>query len=152
MASQMGLRIGAQIRKRRTELGLTQKQVARAMNEAAAEDDEQSAADAQRVSDWERGYNKPSERYLRQLVAALQVPDVTFFFEEPDQPDVLESLATDGATALNGELAGLLGRLTAIETKLEQLALDTETRDLEVQRRLDEIVPPNPQAQDPPPQ
>lgn len=145
MASQMGLRIGARIRARRDELGLTQKQVARAMNEAAADDDQQSAADAQRVSDWERGYNKPSERYLRQLVAALQVPDLTYFFEEPEQPDVLASLAP-----ANGDQADLLGRLIAIEKKLDQLALDTEARDLEVQRRLDEIVPPSPQSQDPP--
>lgn len=119
VASDMSRRIGLRIRQRRVEMGLTQKQVAVRM---ATPD-----LDKQRLSDWERGHNKPSERYLKELVAALEVPDVSYFYEDPEQPDVLDALGSDGSgpspETNAAAIAELNERLDRIEGKLDQLLM-----------------------------
>lgn len=129
-ATELSLRVGTRIRQRRKELRLTQKQLAHAMIQAAATIDEPSAADPQRVSDWERGYNVPSERYLRQLVLALKVPDASYFYEAPERPDLLDELAPppaeDRLDRIEGTLNGLIERLVA-DKVIRAVAKDTGT-------------------------
>jgi transcriptional regulator with XRE-family HTH domain len=117
VASEMARRIGRAIRRRRKELDLTQKQVAAEMRKAAQSEEEgEPAVDGQRVSDWERGYNKPSERYLHLLVAALKVEGVGYFYEDeapgaPETPDVLGAFKGDDAES----------RLERIETQVSEI-------------------------------
>lgn len=82
MAGEVALRFGQRARQRRLELGLKQREVAERMGGAVTK---------QHISDWERGYNEPSDRYKLQLVEALAVPDVSWFYEAPNAPtpDVL---------------------------------------------------------------
>lgn len=108
MATEQSRRIGARIRERRKELGLTQKQVAAKM---ASE-----AVDNQHISDWERAINEPSERYLLELVDALDVPDFSYFYETPDRdeaPDLMGAFSPDDLAA----------RLAAMDQKLDDLVL-----------------------------
>lgn len=114
--TEMGRRIGSRIRQRRTELGLTQKQVAKLIREDF---------DKQRLSDWERGANIPNEANFAALVIALEVPDVSYFYEEPEEPDLMEAFSAD-SNGQPGDLAGQLKkvdeRLAAIERSLETIA------------------------------
>lgn len=118
VATELGQLIGDRIRARRKELGLTQKQVAARMKS--------DAVDAQRVSDWERGYNKPSERYLLELVDALEVADAGYFMVvETETPNVVQML--NGSSQLDRiekdvkEIRSGLDRLTSLlDTRAEE--------------------------------
>jgi transcriptional regulator with XRE-family HTH domain len=109
MAGEVALRFGQRMRQRRRELELTQKQVAARMPSGAPD----GPVDAQRISDWERGYNEPTDRYKLELIAALDVPDVSYFYEtvELDTPDLAEALGETGDD----------DRLKRIESKLDLL-------------------------------
>jgi transcriptional regulator with XRE-family HTH domain len=97
MAGEIAAQIGRRIRQRRLELGWNQRQLAERIPE--------SAVDNQRVSDWERGVNRPSERYLPLLSEVLNRP-VSWFYEpdEPPQPEI-----------------DPVERLVAIEAKLDRV-------------------------------
>jgi transcriptional regulator with XRE-family HTH domain len=106
MAGEMAERIGARIRERRKELGLNQRQLADRL--------ESDAVDNQRVSDWERGVHKPSERYMAAIAKALD-RDVAWFYENPEAgtPDLMGSLGdpTPLPTGLQAELAEINRKL-----------------------------------------
>jgi transcriptional regulator with XRE-family HTH domain len=76
MAGEMAERIGARIRGRRLQLGMKQRELADMLGS--------DAIDNQRISDWERGVNRPSDRYMEKLAAALQ-RDVSWFFRESQE-------------------------------------------------------------------
>lgn len=115
VVTEMGRRIGSRIRQRRTELGLTQKQVAKCIR---------ADFDKQRISDWERGANIPNEANFAALVTALEVPDVSYFYEEAEQPDVLDALASANGHPpdLAAQLVGITNRLDSIDRRLEEVA------------------------------
>lgn len=88
MATEMSRQVGRRIRQRRLEMNLKQRQLADLL--------ESDAVDGQRVSDWERGVNQPSERYLKMLAAVMD-RDVAWFYEkETETPDLLAGQA-DGS-------------------------------------------------------
>lgn len=106
VASEMGLRIGQRIRARRQEVGYaTQKQLADAIKKILPA----HAVDAQRVSDWERGVNRPSEDYFRALVTVLRVPSVGYFFESDEE--VAEPDSTPGPFPARMDFSERLDRL-----------------------------------------
>jgi transcriptional regulator with XRE-family HTH domain len=87
VAGEIAARFGQRIRQRRDELRLTQKQVAMRIGALLPE----MAMDKQRVSDWERGANTPSDRYRDALVTALEVDDISYFLlpaEKIETPDL----------------------------------------------------------------
>lgn len=104
MAGEMAHQIGARIRQRREELGLKQAQLAARFDS--------DAINNQRISDWERGVHRPSERYMEQLAVALE-RDVSWFYAgEPsaETPDLMARLSPgDGS------------QLDRIEAKLDEL-------------------------------
>ena len=91
MATEHSRRIGARIRERRVKLGLKQKELA-----ALIDPDGATGVDGQRISDWERGVNKPSDRYWPGLVEALGRPLAWFHAAEVDEamPDLDEILTS----------------------------------------------------------
>lgn len=104
MAGELAQQIGARIRQRREELGLKQ-------GELAARFDS-DAINNQRISDWERGVHRPSDRYMEQLAVALE-KDVSWFYSGDavgQTPDLMGSLAINDATQLD-----------RIEAKLDEL-------------------------------
>lgn len=110
---------GKWMRHRRDELKLTQAQVAKRLNDRLPE----MAADKQRVSDWERGYNMPSDAYKPAIVRALEVDDLSYFyrsFGETEQPDVLDVLSRPSSDTAPGYEV-LVGRMDDIEGLLNQL-------------------------------
>lgn len=120
VASEIAARIGRRLRQRRDELGLTQKQVAKAMPSPDVE--------PQRISDWERGYNKPTERYLNELVIALKVPDISWFYETEEQDE---------------ETPDVLGALNGNSTQLDRIERAIKNLDEQVRKlRVDVLGPP----------
>ena len=74
--SDLSKQVGARIRAARLEMGLrTQREL--------AEKFESGAVNNQRISDWERGANRPSERYMNEL-AKITGKDVTWFYAPPE--------------------------------------------------------------------
>jgi transcriptional regulator with XRE-family HTH domain len=105
MAGELASRIGARIREAREDLGINQRQLADRIPS--------DAVNNQRVSDWERGVNKPSDRYMKMIATALDRPVGWFYTEAPaDTPDLMEALNGNG----NGP-----SQLDRIEEKLDRL-------------------------------
>ncbi len=89
MAGDLAARIGRRIAARRAELSLTQGQLAAQVGT--------DAVNNQRISDWERGVNRPSDRYMAEIASALDRP-VAWFFEDEDAggtPDLMAVLPKD---------------------------------------------------------
>jgi transcriptional regulator with XRE-family HTH domain len=84
MAGEISIRIGQRIREARRGLGLNQRELAVKINEIAEQDGVATPIDNQRISDWERGVNKPSERYMALLASALD-KKMSWFWEVPGQ-------------------------------------------------------------------
>lgn len=74
MASEHVKRMGARIKDRREELGLTQKQLADLVG---------GATDGNQVSKWERGANRPTDARLEKIAEALQVQPAYFHTPPP---------------------------------------------------------------------
>lgn len=127
----MSVNFGNWMRHRRAELGLTQPQVAKRLNAELPE----MAADKQRVSDWERGYNMPSDIYKPAIVRALEVEDVSYFYrpfgEEP--PDVLDTLKAPP------DMATLIRRLDEQDEQLRLLRAELAVRDAEALARIEAV-------------
>jgi transcriptional regulator with XRE-family HTH domain len=102
MAGELARQIGERIRQRRTELGLNQGDLAALIGSTAVNN--------QRISDWERGVNKPSERYMEELAVALE-RDVSWFYSGDVSP----------TPDLMAALPGTENQLDRIEAKLDQL-------------------------------
>lgn len=114
MAGELAVTAGRRMRARREELKLTQPQVAAQIKKLLPE----MAVDKQRVSDWERGYNFPSDRYKRSIAVVLQVEDLggfSYFLVS----DELEEQETPDPFAANRRQTD--DRLEAIEQKLDQV-------------------------------
>lgn len=79
MSSDLSKHVGTRIRQARLEMGLrTQRELAQRF----AND----AVNNQRISDWERGVNRPSERYMHEL-AQITGKDVSWFYFTPPVPE-----------------------------------------------------------------
>lgn len=144
MASEMAEQIGERIRQRRMQLGLKQRELADLLNEPAI--------DNQRISDWERGVNKPSERYMQSLARALE-RDVAWFYGsgKGPTPDLMagngNSEREERLERIEAELAAVRGLLQALATRLEADVPPPPPG--EVGRRL-QAVSPNEEDQAPP--
>lgn len=95
MAGELARQIGARIRQRREELHLNQGQLAARFDSGAINN--------QRISDWERGVHKPSERYMEKLAEILE-RDISWFYEADrpaGTPDLLGALSPADATQLD---------------------------------------------------
>lgn len=103
MATEVVHRVGRRIKERRLEMGLNQGQLA-----ARIAGD---AVNNQRVSDWERGVNKPSERYMELIAAALERPIAWFYAEDN----------TEETADLMGALRSTPSQLDRLEAKLDAI-------------------------------
>jgi transcriptional regulator with XRE-family HTH domain len=135
MAGELARQVGARIRARREELGLNQRELAERV-------DGQTVTN-QRVSDWERGVNQPSQRYLQRLADALEV-EVGYFYERErpaETPDAIGALKPNGA--LPTEQVELLLRIEALLTATLQTCLpnlDFEKLEAKVQADVEETL------------
>lgn len=117
MAAEYLERMGARIKARREELGLTQDEVAGKMP---------GKVNGQRISLWERGKNRPRDDALEALAGVLDV-DVSYFMaSEPtngDTPDLMEIARPFG-------LEGSTNRLEAkLDWLIDYLVKDEQARD-----------------------
>jgi len=101
MAAEYVARIGARIRDRRKELGLTQRQLADAIP---------GNADSNQVSKWERGVNRPNDTTLEHIARALDIEPVDLMTPKP----------THGTTPLMHTFAGT-SQLDRIEAKQDAI-------------------------------
>ncbi len=98
MSKELNQHLGKQLRARRSVLGLTQTQVARAIN-----------VTFQQIQKYEKGTNGVSSSRLLQLANFLKVP-VKYFFEEfKDFQD------SDSQTKIDNSLEAFVGKLTEVE-------------------------------------
>lgn len=115
VAKAQAQKIGRRIRERRDELELTQKELAARMTASPG-------ADAQQVSNWERGIHKPSDDNLEILAEALET-DMADLVSGPLSERKPKGDTPDLAAALNGdrppELAKLQEQLEAVDAKLD---------------------------------
>jgi transcriptional regulator with XRE-family HTH domain len=109
MSALLNQHLGKKLRLRRTSLGLTQTQVAQAIN-----------VTFQQIQKYEKGTNGVSSARLLQLANFLKVP-IKFFFE--DYQDFSETTQNDGTQSLNYSfLTKLFSELNSDEkSKLIQL-------------------------------
>ena len=98
MSLELNRHLGKQLRARRSVLGLTQTQVARAIN-----------VTFQQIQKYEKGTNGVSSSRLLQLANFLKVP-VKYFFEEYKDFQNLESQAKN-----DNSLEVFVGKLTEVE-------------------------------------
>lgn len=125
MASEMAERIGLNMKLRREQLGLKQREVADRIDDPVVS--------AQHVSRWERAENRPGDRYLELIASALGV-DVSFFYADhgvkPTTPDLMTALKTPNASVgervdiLVSALGDILDRIEAIEKRQSSMAGD----------------------------
>jgi transcriptional regulator with XRE-family HTH domain len=120
MAAESTRQLGENIRTAREALGLTQDQVARAMEGHVSGD---------RVSKWERGENRPRDETLDDLARVLQTTTAALLMREGDKAVTPDLASPRGA---GGELAEILEKINARlddqddvlrEIKAEQAAL-----------------------------
>lgn len=114
MAGELASQIGARIRQARLAAGMKQGELAAKIGS--------DAVNNQRVSDWERGVHKPSERYMRQIAEALE-RDLSWFYED----DVVANGTADLMGALSPRDQSQLDR---IEEKLDEILLLLRARKL----------------------
>ena len=98
MSLELNQHLGKQLRSRRSALGLTQTQVARAIN-----------VTFQQIQKYEKGTNGVSSSRLLQLANFLKVP-VKYFFEEFKDFQNLDS-----QTKIDNSLEVFVGKLTEVE-------------------------------------
>lgn len=93
--TQISTLVGGQIRRRREELGLRQRELADLMPDAVSN---------QHISNWERAVHMPSDRNLQALAEALTV-DIGYFYSggdsEPSQLDRIEAKLDALLAAMN---------------------------------------------------
>jgi transcriptional regulator with XRE-family HTH domain len=119
MAGELASRIGARIREAREDLGINQRQLADRIPS--------DAVNNQRVSDWERGVNKPSDRYMKMIATALDRPVGWFYTEAPaGTPDLMEALNGNGPSQLDRIEEKLDRLLNQLDERLRLLEADSE--------------------------
>lgn len=104
MATELALRVGRRIRQARKAAGLNQRQLAEKIGEPI---------DGQRVSDWERGVHKPSDRYMAKIAAALG-RDEAWFYREVDEADEAPDLLGALGRGDHGQLDRIEAMLIAL--------------------------------------
>lgn len=117
MARKHAKDVGRRLRQRREELGLSQSQVAQRMPGGPIE--------AQRVSKWERGENKPNDENLERLATGLNV-DVSYFYSDDPEPETGDLMG-----ALDGRGAEILSLLRSNEERLARIEELLAARELE---------------------
>lgn len=114
-------RIGERIRQRRDELGLTQRELARAMP---------GATDSQRVSTWERGIHKPHPDHLEALAKVLDV-DVAYFYGDTPAPGTADLMGALVQQEKGDQLDRLEKKVDALLSGLnEARALQARTHEI----------------------
>ena len=131
VVTELNARIGARINQARLEKGIaSQRRLAELINEHVQQTTGTAGgADGQRVSDWERGVNKPSDRYLHALAHVLE-RDVAWFYgsETTDQtPDLLEVTAR-------------ADQLDEVSRTFDERVTEIEERQKELVRKVSEIL------------
>lgn len=131
MAAEHIARIGARIRQRREELGLSQRELAEALP---------GKSDGNQVSKWERGKHRVGDDTLDAIAEVLRCDVSYFHMPEP------ESGTADLMGALSTEVR-LLDRLDEIDAKLERLLassmpIDPEHLSPEQARHAAELLAP----------
>lgn len=105
-------RIGARIRKRREELGLSRGKLVEKMQGKVTEND---------LYRWERGQHRPSDDTLSDLAKALEV-DVSYFLVEEPEAATADLLATLSAgTDLHTLAMTLLRAVARLEEQVDRL-------------------------------
>lgn len=115
MAGEMASGVGRRIRQRREEMALKQRQLADLI-------DPTGAIDNQRVSDWERGVNHPSERYMAAIAKALERPVAWFYEDEAAGPGPTPELF--GVTQLDRiekALQGLTSQVAVLSSQIDEI-------------------------------
>lgn len=107
MAAEFVASMGARIRERREELGMTQHQLARALPGDVLHT---------QVSKWERGINRPRDDTLDAIAKALKV-DVSYFMTSPPDKSETPNLLGAGASQLDRMEAKLDAILQALDVK-----------------------------------
>jgi transcriptional regulator with XRE-family HTH domain len=122
MAVEMAERVGARMRERREELGLTQAKVAEKIDGVTPD----------QISRWERGKHMP--RDLKPVADALEVTESYFYAPAPDKTETPDLLGKDSESQLDrverqiAELHRKLDRLTPLLPGIAELVgLDDET-------------------------
>ena len=118
MESNFNRHLGAKLRMRRLELGLTQTKVAQAIN-----------VTFQQIQKYEKGTNGISSLRIMQLANFLKVPIVFFFEDLPTYGE--ESIVSDTIVDLNYSfLAKLFSTLSEVQKeKIFQVLRNTRTLD-----------------------
>jgi transcriptional regulator with XRE-family HTH domain len=113
MAGDLAVTIGRRIAARRRELDLTQGQLAGKVGS--------DAVNNQRISDWERGVNRPSDRYMQEIAQALGRPVAWFYEDEASgsTPDLMAALPSNGDDGT--QLDRIEGKLDEVLTSLRRL-------------------------------
>ena len=109
MSAQLNQHLGKKLRLRRTSLGLTQTQVAKAIN-----------VTFQQIQKYEKGTNGVSSARLLQLANFLKVP-IKYFFEDYQDFASNQETLTDNKNLNYSYLSKLFGDL---ETQQKQKLLD----------------------------
>ena len=115
MAREHVLRIGARIKDRRDELGLSQKEVADRMPGLAV--------DGNYISRWERGIVKPGDEHMGDLAKALETTIAALLIDPPDKSETPD-LSRKGSSQLDeiqADLAATRVELGALATQVEEL-------------------------------
>lgn len=98
--AELAVRIGRNLKARRLELGLKQREVAARM-------DPRPPAGGQAISDWERAVQQPSERYLMPLVAALEWDDASNLYKPSASEAIASPIEVDAGSSLEQLLRAL---------------------------------------------
>lgn len=114
MAAEETARIAARIRERRSELGLTQGELAAKLP---------GKTDAQQVSKWERAIHRP-EQSIEHLAAALDVDISYFYAPEPEDgtPDLMGALSPGpAAPESSSEIDAMRADIRALREDVAQI-------------------------------
>ena len=123
--------VGANVKAARLEKGLNGRELADEIKKL----DPERAPVPQRVSDWERGVQKPDDRYLRSLSQILEKPIAWFYADH--QAEVEGDGAPDLIADLNGSAASeQLDRIEAELIRLRQAVAALVAGELERANRL----------------
>lgn len=135
VAVQYREQVGEALRARRTELGLTQPQVADRVEDYLREHDKREDGkpfDAQNISRWERGKNLATTDNLEAVAHALETTPGELLArvhasEKPKTPDLMGQVSsTDTEAELRAEVQDLKDMLNDIATAIEGLSTQIE--------------------------
>jgi transcriptional regulator with XRE-family HTH domain len=124
VASDQAVQIGARLRKRRAELGLTRRQLSQRMEGLATEND---------LYRWESGKHRPQDDTLSAIARALDRDYAWALGLSPDETDA----DVEWDDALEERIIQRLGEL---EEQIRLLRAELVVRDAEVQKQIAEGV------------